>query len=210
MKNFLYTIAVAFFFSVNAFAQFPGGGGGGAPKGMNMNFAHLYGKVLDAKTKEPVEFASVALLWYNKDSAVAGMLAKSNGDFSLDNLSFGGYRLRVSFIGYKNYEQKIFVNMQNVDKDLGNIMLEVDAEMLSEVTVTAEKSVMQMGIDRKIYNVDKDMSAKGGTGLDAVKNIPSVSVDADGNVTLRNNSVMIYVDSRPTTLTLQQIPSDQI
>src|SRR5438105_10800010 len=116
----------------------------------------------------------------------------------------------MSFICYKTYEQKIFVNMQNVDKDLGNLMLEEDAAMLNEVTVTAEKSAFQMSIDRKIYNVDKDASAKGGTGLDAVKNIPSVSVDADGNVTLRNNGVMIYVDGRPTTLTLQQIPSDQI
>jgi outer membrane receptor protein involved in Fe transport len=194
-----------------ALAQWPGGGGGGGNKGMSMgNIARLYGKVLDAKTKEPVEFASVALLWFDKDSAIAGMLAKPNGEFSLENLPFGGYRLRISFIGYKNYEQKIFINMQSVDRDLGNILLEEDAALLKEVTVTVDKSPMQMSIDRKVYNVDKDMSAKGGTGLDAVKNIPSVTVDADGNVSLRNNSVTIYVDGRPTTLTLQQIPSDQI
>lgn len=194
------------------FAQWPGGGGGNN-KGMNvgnMSFARLYGRILDAKTKEPVEFAAAALLWFDKDSAIAGVLAKSNGDFSLENLPFGGYRLRISFLGYKNYEQRIFVNMQNIDKDLGNIMLEPDEALLKEVTVTEEKSTMTMSIDRKVYNVDKDMSAKGGTGLDAVKNIPSVNVDADGNVTLRNNNVTIFVDGRPTTLTLQQIPSDQI
>lgn len=200
-------------FSVNIFAQWPSGGGGGGNKGMsmsNMNIARLYGRVIDAKTKEPVEYASVALLDFDKDSAIAGVLAKANGDFALENLSFGGYRLRISAIGYKKLDQKLFVNMQNVDKDLGNIALEQDAELLKEVTVTAEKSAFQMSIDRKIYNVDKDASAKGGTGLDAVKNIPSVTVDADGNVSLRNNGVMIYVDGRPTTLTLQQIPSDQI
>ncbi len=212
VMNKIYTFLLSCFFSISVFAQFPGGMGGGNAntKGINMSFARLYGKVLDAKTKEPVEFAGVALMWFDKDSVIAGGLVKSNGDFALENLPFGGYRLRISFLGYKNYEQRIFVNMQNVDKDLGNILLETDAALLKEVTVTEEKGAMTMSIDRKVYNVDKDMSAKGGTGLDAVKNIPSVTVDADGNVTLRNNGVMIYVDGRPTTLTLQQIPSDQI
>ncbi len=209
MKKFIYT-CILVCLCLGVFAQWPGGGGGGNTKGMNMNFARLYGKVLDAKTKKPVEFAAVALLWFDKDSVIAGGLAKQNGDFSLENLSFGGYRLRISFIGYKTLEQKMFVNMQSVDKDLGNLMLEADEALLKEVTVVEERSAMTMSIDRKIYNVDKDISAKGGTGLDAVKNIPSVSVDADGNVSLRNNGVMIYVDGRPTTLTLQQIPSDQI
>jgi hypothetical protein len=211
MKKLLLFSLLFALSSFSVFAQFPGGGGN--TKGMsmsNMSFARLYGKVVDAKTKEPVEFASVALLDFDKDSAISGVLAKGNGDFALENLAFGGYRFRISAIGYKTYNQKMFVNMQNVDKDLGNIELEVDAELLKEVTVTAEKATFQMSIDRKIYNVDKDASAKGGTGLDAVKNIPSVSVDADGAVTLRNNSVMIYVDGRPTSLTLQQIPSDQI
>ena len=188
-------------------AQYPGGG---APGGKMPSIGHLYGKVLDANTKEPVEFASVALLWFDKDSAVAGCLVKTNGDFSLDNLAFGAFRLRISFIGYKTIEQKMFINMQNIDKDLGNIMLATDEALLKDVVVTEDKATVQMSIDRKVYNVDKDISTRGGTGLDAVKNIPSVTVDADGNVSLRNNSVAIYVDGKPTTLTLQQIPSDQI
>src|SRR5246500_4470572 len=206
----IFLLSIALLFSLFAKAQFPGGGGGGAPGGKMPSIGHLYGKVLDSKTKEPVEFASVALLWFDKDSAVAGCLVKTNGDFSLDNLSFGAFRLRISFIGYKTIEQKMFINMQNIDKDLGNIMLEPDQELLNEVVVTEDKATVQMGIDRKVYNVEKDISTRGGTGLDAVKNIPSVTVDADGNVSLRNNSVAIYVDGKPTTLTLQQIPSDQI
>ncbi len=205
----LFILTLALLFTQFAQAQFPGGGVG-APGGKIPSIAHLYGKVLDATSKEPVEFASVALLWYDKDSAVAGCLVKSNGDFSLDNLAFGAFRLRISFIGYKTIEQKMFINMQNVDKDLGNLMLAPDAELLKDVVVSEDKATMQMSIDRKVYNVDKDISTRGGTGLDAVKNIPSVTVDADGNVSLRNNSVQIYVDGRPTTLTLQQIPSDQI
>lgn len=205
----IVALSIALLFTSLVKAQFPGGGGG-APGGKMPSIGHLYGKVLDAKTKEPVEFASVALLWFDKDSAVAGCLVKTNGDFSLDNLSFGAFRLRISFIGYKTIDQKIFMNMQNIDKDLGNIMLEPDEELLKEVVVTEDKATVQMSIDRKVYNVDKDISARGGTGLDAVKNIPSVTVDADGNVSLRNNSVAVYVDGKPTTLTLQQIPSDQI
>ena len=122
----------------------------------------------------------------------------------------GGFRIRISFIGYKTYEEKLYVSFNPLEKDLGNISLSADEAILNEVTVVGEQSTLTMSIDRKTYNVDKDLSTKGGTGIDAVKNVPGVSVDADNNVTLRNQSVMILIDNRPTTLTLQQIPSDQI
>jgi iron complex outermembrane receptor protein len=193
-----------------AIAQMPGGGppaGGGK---MRMPaIGRIYGKVIDAKTKQAVEFASVAL-FNAKDSVIAGSLTKQNGDFSLDNLPFGGFTLRIRFIGYKAFEQKIIINTQNIEKDLGNIKIEPDAALLNEVEISADKGNMSMSIDRKVYNVDKDLSVTGGTGLDALKNIPSVNVDADGAVTLRNSSVQIFVDGRPTTLTMQQIPADQI
>ncbi|HWY12396.1 MAG TPA: outer membrane beta-barrel protein [Bacteroidia bacterium] len=177
-----------------------------------MNIGRFYGKVIDAKTKQPVEYASVILLWFNKDSLIAGGLAKENGDFSLEGLpAYGGYRLKISFIGYKSYEQKVYIVPPNkIDQDLGDIKLEPDEKMLKEVEVTTEKATFTMGVDRKIYNVDKDLSAKGGTALDAAKNIPTISIDTDGNVTLRESAVTIYVDGKPTTLTLQQIPADQI
>jgi outer membrane receptor protein involved in Fe transport len=97
-----------------------------------------------------------------------------------------------------------------VDKDLGNIKLTQDAQSLASVTVTASKPLITMGVDRKIYNVEKDISAQGGTGTDVMKNVPSVQVDIDGNVTLRNSPPTIFVDGRPTTLTLDQIPADAI
>ena len=97
-----------------------------------------------------------------------------------------------------------------VDKDLGNIKLTEDAQSLEQVTVTASKPLIQMGVDRKIYNVEKDISAQGGSATDVMKNVPSVQVDIDGNVTLRNSTPTIFVDGRPTTLTLDQIPADAI
>ena len=97
-----------------------------------------------------------------------------------------------------------------VDKDLGNIKMTEDAQSLASVTVTASKPLIQMGVDRKIYNVEKDISAQGGSATDVMKNVPSVQVDIDGNVTLRNSTPTIFVDGRPTTLTLDQIPADAI
>ena len=98
-----------------------------------------------------------------------------------------------------------------VDKDLGNIKLEASAEDLGNVTVTASsKPQFELGIDRKIFNVDKNLTSSGQTATEVMKSIPSVSVDIDGNVTLRNAAPTIFIDNRPTTLTLDQIPSDII
>ena len=90
--------------------------------------------------------------------------------------------------------------MAGVDKDLGNIKVEADAQVLESVTVTGSKPLMQMGIDRKIFNVEKNITSAGGTGVDVMRNIPSVNVDIDGNVTLRNSAPQIFVDGRPSTL----------
>lgn len=194
-----------------------GGGNTGNMAGMmknakNMNIARMYGKIIDSRSKKPVEYASVVLLWFNKDSLIAGGLAKENGEFALEGLPpYGGYRLKISFIGYKNFEMKVYIVPPNkIDQDLGDIKLEPDEKLLKEVEVATTKNTFVMGVDRKIYNVDKDLSVKGGTALDVMKNVPTITVDGDGNATLRESAVQIYVDGRPTTLTLQQIPADQI
>src|SRR6476646_866038 len=123
-------------------------------------------------------------------------------------------------MGYVPVEQKIAFEMKmggdmtqalaGVDKDLGNIKLEEDAKVLESVTVTGSKPLMQMGIDRKIFNVEKNISSAGGTAVDVMRNVPSLNVDIDGNVTLRNAAPQIFVDGRPTTLSLEQIPADAI
>jgi hypothetical protein len=206
MKNLLFFFALLIGLTANA--QMPG-----MPKGMkDPKLGRVFGKVLDANTGKPVEYASVQVLWFSKDSLLGGGLVKENGDFAVDGLpSFGQVRVRIKFIGYKDYTQKVFlVPPDKVDQDLGNIKLAVDDKLLSEVEVTAEKSAVVLSIDKRTYNVEKDLSVKGGTAVDVMKNIPGLTVDADGNVQLRNQSPMIYVDGRPTTLTLQQIPADQI
>ena len=193
----------------------PGGFGGG--KGSNQNsgqprpsIGHVFGKIVDAKSKKPVEFAWVALFKDKNDSLITGQLTETNGEFSLDNLPFGKFKLKISFLGYATIEKEIMILPNSLDQDLGNVALAQDEKTLNTVTVTGEKSTIELKPDRKVFNVEKDLSTRGGTGEDVMKNIPGVSTDASGNVTLRNLTPIIYVDGKPTTLTLDQIPADQI
>ena len=208
------------------------GGNRSAMGGQQMN-GRMYGKILDSITGKPIDAASVQLIQNRLDSAtkkrkeviIGGMLTKANGEFSLENVPlFGQSKLKITAIGFKTIEKNVGFDLKMpaggnadmsamltaIDKDLGNIQLEIDAQVLGNVTVTASKPLFQLGIDRKIYNVEKDVVAAGGTAVDVMKNVPSLSVDLDGNVTLRNNSPQIFVDGRPTTMQLEQIPADAI
>jgi iron complex outermembrane receptor protein len=190
-----------------------GGAPVGAPQGgyggMKMAIGHVFGKVIDAQ-KKPVSYAAVSIKTLAKDSLIGGQLTEDNGDFSITDLPFGAYNLKISYLGYKDVVQKVVVTPAKTDQDVGDIVMAADATKLKEVDVTATKSTMELKVDRKVFNVGADISARGGTGLDVMKNIPSVSIDASGNVTLRNNTPQVYVDGKPTTLTLEQIPADQI
>jgi outer membrane receptor protein involved in Fe transport len=213
-------------------AQIPGGGQG-RMGGANMNVGHFYGKIVDSATNKAVEAASVQLIQNKldtttkkrKDVVVSGMLTSKKGEFSLENLAvMASYKLKITAIGYKTIERKVAFEMNMsgmkngdmsgmlnaVDKDLGNIKLNVDAQQLENVTVSSAKSLLTMGIDRKIFNVEKNLTSVGGTAVDVMKNVPSINVDIDGNVTMRNAAPQIFVDGRPTTLTLDQIPADAI
>ncbi|MBL7902564.1 MAG: outer membrane beta-barrel protein [Bacteroidia bacterium] len=205
---FLLLFFVPFVFS----AQMPGGNNAQMAKVMKEIKGRVYGKIVDASTQKPVEYASVVVLWHNKDSLLGGSLTAENGDFSIDNLPpMGGFRIKVTQIGYQTYTSKFYIQLPNkIEVDLGDIALKIDQKLLSEVDVVAEKAQVTMNIDKRVYNVDKDMSVRGGTAVDAMKNVPGVSVDADGNAQLRNQSPSIFVDGRPSNLTLQQIPADQI
>lgn len=209
-----------------SFAQVPSGRPSG---GSNLNMGHFYGKVVDAN-KKGIDGATVQLKGSKFDPAtkktseviLGTMITATNGDFSFENLSvMGNFKLIVSGIGFKKLEKQISFNfkpngnpqdmMALVDKDLGNIKLEEDATQLQSVTVTSSaKPQFEMGIDRKIFNVDKNLASTGQTAVEVMKNIPNLNVDIDGNVTLRNATPTLLIDNRPTTLTMDQIPSDII
>ncbi len=230
MKKILLLLA-AIILKISVFAQPPGGGKMPAAA----NIGHVYGKLVDSAGK-PVSDASVILLQTRFDTAskktkdvlLKGLTTKANGEFSFEELPmFGKLKLKISATGYKAIEQNVSFQMpapsggapkqgdmsqamNAFDKDLGNIKMLNDVKQLQTVTVTASKPTLRMDIDKKVYNVEKDIVNAGGTALDVMKNVPSVNVDIDGNVTLRNSTPQIYIEGRPTTLTLDQIPADAI
>ncbi|WP_246113184.1 outer membrane beta-barrel family protein [Segetibacter aerophilus] len=233
MRRILFTFLL--FISAGLMAQRPAGGrpggAGGAGRAQGLNSGHLYGKVVDSKTNKGVDGVSLQLLGNRTDTAtqktasttLKATITEPNGDFSLDNVPvMGNFTLRISAIGYKTAEQKISFGargqqggggdqmMGMIDRDLGNIKLEQDAANLGNVTVTATRQMFEMGVDRKIFNVDKNLTSQGQTATEVMKSIPSLSVDIDGNVTLRNAAPQLFVDGRPTTMTLDQIPADII
>lgn len=170
-----------------------------------------------------------------KEIILATVLTQANGDFSLDELPvFGNFKFTASAIGYKPLDKPLSFGIKfpqggvtgglqegnggavqqiigMADKDLGNLKMQVNPNDLGNVTVTAPvKQQFEMGIDRKVFNVDKNLVSTGQTATEIMKSIPSLNVDIDGNVTLRNATPTIFIDDRPTTLTLDQIPSDII
>lgn len=180
----------------------------------------VYGKLINENNGKPIEAASVLLYIDNSnkpDSLFTGMLSKPNGEFKFSDLSSDhDYRLLITALGYDTIQKLIEVKgLQDGDKrffekDLGNIVLVSNFKTLEAVTINSSRPSLEMGIDRKIFHVDKSLLATGGTAVDIMKNIPSVSVDIDGNVELRSRSPQIFVDGRPTILALDQIPADHI
>ena len=212
MKKFL--IALSFLFTaLITYAQMPGGMPAGGGKMPSMS-GRVFGKIVDATTKQPIEFASVIALrpMGKRDSMLGGGLTLQNGEFNIDNVPLGGIKVKVSFLGFKDFVKMNVMIMppDNMEVDLGDIELQSDAKLLNTVDVTAQKSSMQLSLDKKVFNVDKNITATGGTAEDVLKNVPSVTVDADGNAKLRNNNTTIYVDGRPTMLSLNQFAADQI
>jgi outer membrane receptor protein involved in Fe transport len=179
----------------------------------------IYGKVMDLQGKDPIPLASIQLsvkvydAKYNriKDSIIAAMLSEPNGDFNFADIPlFDKIMVMVSAVDYSLYTTSVNLRPGLPSKDIGNIVMARNAQRLKEVLVTLDNPQMRLGIDKKVFDVDKSLTSRGGTAIDAIKNIPSVSVDVDGNVELRNSSPTIFIDGRPTILTLDQISADNI
>lgn len=177
------------------------GPGGFRPAGQ------AYGRLLDGSRK-PVPFASISIL--QGDSVVGGALVQDNGDFSITKLPLGQLRLRAVAMGYSTLDTSFTLTPEQPVRDLGNLRIAADAVVLQAAEVTKERATQVLQVDRRVYNVEKDISAAGGDATDVMKRIPGLSVDAEGNVEMRGKSPRVFVDGRPTTLTLDQIPAADI
>ena len=174
----------------------------------------ITGTVLDQETNDPLEYATLVLQSVNDPEKITGGITDANGKFEVEAAS-GSYNLSVEYISYKSYKAPNFQLRSNTD--LGVINLSMDVAQLAEVEVVGVRSTVELRMDKKVYNVGTDMTVKGGSVTDVLDNVPSVSVDVEGNISLRGNeSVRILINGKPSALSglspeaLKQLPADAI
>ena len=174
----------------------------------------ITGKIIDSNTKEPLEYATV-ILNNQETKQLSGGITDENGNFNI-KINTGTYDISFEFISFKTI--KISNKIINSSINFGTIKLSEDADELDEVVIIAEKSTVEIRLDKRIYNVGKDMTVRGGSASDVLDNVPSVDVDVEGNVSLRGNeNVRILIDGKPSALVglsgtdaLRQLPADAI
>jgi outer membrane cobalamin receptor len=175
----------------------------------------ITGKVVDKDTGLPLEYATLVLQSVRQPDKLTGGISDLDGNFNVEATP-GNYNIRVEYLSYKTYELK--EQLLRKSTDLGTISLSIDAEQLEGVELIAEKTTVELRLDKKVYNVGKDLTVRGGTVSDVLDNVPSVSVDVEGNVELRGNTdVRILINGKPSALTgldgtdaLQQLPAESI
>jgi outer membrane receptor protein involved in Fe transport len=197
--NILFTLILLFIFSIS-FAQ---------------KDIKIEGKVVEEDTNIPLEYATITLKAVSSNKVITGGITDSKGKFSIE-VPTGVYNIFVEYISYKakEYLNKSLTKSIN----LGTVSLALDVASLEEVTVTAERTTVEIKLDKKIYNVGKDLTVRGGTVSDVLDNVPSVSVDVEGNVALRgNDDVRILINGKPSGLVglnstdaLRQLPAESI
>jgi outer membrane receptor protein involved in Fe transport len=179
----------------------------------------LTGTVLDASSQQPVPFATVALLNAATGKPVDGTAADEKGKFTLRNIAPGSYSLQISFVGYKPLEKTGLVfTSHSATLNLGNLTLTAVSTQLGEVVVQGQRALIEEKVDRTVYNAEQDQTTRGGDATDVLKRVPMLSVDLDGNVSMRGSSnIKVLINNRPSTIAassvsdaLKQIPADQI
>lgn len=165
------------------------------------NKLSVTGKIVDGQNNSPLAYASIRLFRTADSTFTAGAITDETGGFVVDIVA-GSYYALSEFIGYKpQVTQNIKLTAGTSPLNIGAIKVSGSAKTLDEVTVQAEKSSMELSLDKKIFNVGKDLANAGGTGVDILTNIPSVAVDVEGNVSLRGSgNVRILIDGKPSGL----------
>ena len=177
---------------------------------------NVTGKVIDGNNLKPFEYVDVTIYDASGSKIITGGFTDIEGEFNID-VNKGSYVLKVSFMGYKTVE-KAFTTGTEQEVKMGRITLKEDAKRLEEVSVVGQKSGMTLEIDKKVFNVDQTIVAEGASASELLENIPSVEVDTEGNVSLRNNSsVEIWINGKPSGLSgsdkgqvLEMLPAESI
>jgi len=177
------------------------------------------GTIVDAQNSQPIEYANVVVYRWKDSTVVGGAVSNSQGKFLIDKIGFGRYYLKVSYIGYstKRYDSLV-ITPRKAEFSYKIIKLKPKNVNLNEVVVNSQKEATNYNLDKKVFNVDLNLANSGGTAVDVLQNIPSVSVDADGGVAVRGNTnITVLVDGKPAELAgfsgsdvLAQIPASSI
>lgn len=207
MKPFLSSLFLLFFliFPLLNFAQ------------QSPQKGKIKGKLTAERSKEALPFATVSI-YTEKDSLIGGGISGEDGKFLVE-IPFGKYYALIEFMGFEPVKTSVFgLSQDNPLQDLGEIQLTVSAADLNEVVVQGEKTIMELALDKRVFNVGKDLANAGGNASDILMNLPSISVDPQGNVLLRGSSnVRILIDGKPSGLVsfkggsgLRQLPANLV
>ncbi len=179
----------------------------------------IKGTVLNQETDEPVSYASVILIDAGTQENVAGAVADESGEFFVRGFKDGKYLLKVSFMGYEMAEAtSIEVSPSSNFFDLGSVLMSEESVALQEVTVQGQRQLIEEKVDRTIYNAEYDQTTVGGDATDVLRRVPMLSVDLDGNVSMRGSgNILVLIDNRQSAIVanniaeaLKQIPAEEI
>ena len=220
MKKLVFTLLLQFFilgaFDLNAQTPPPGVDFSNMPAPPT-SMPQIMGMVVDANSEEVLQYVNVALLNPKDSSMVNGVITDERGFFVMNGIkNKGNYILKLSFIGYKDFFKNIKWDGKPIK--LGTLKMNTASEILEGVEIVAERQMMEYKLDKRVINVDKNLVSAGGSASDVLENVPSVSVDEDGAVSLRGNSnVKVLIDGKPSELlgndlasVLAQIPASTI
>jgi len=185
----------------------------------NVAKGQVTGKVTDAVTKLPIDYATVSIFKDGNPSPFNGVVSDPKGNFTIGNLPAGDYRIAVDFIGYqKKSIDHVIINKTNLDVSLGTISITPVQSQLKTVEIVGKAPVVENKIDKMVYNVANDLTSQGGSASDVLQKVPQVTVDIDGNVELQGNAnIRFLINGKPSSIfgasladALQSIPASQI
>lgn len=190
MKTFIYSILILLTLA-NGKAQAQG---------------KISGQITDNKGKI-VEFATITLLQAKDSSLVKGALADVNGSFEFEKVNYGNYIINISQLGYKKYyTSKFTLSSENQNIKLSNLILSEESKELGEVQVTAKKPFIEQQIDKTVVNVENSVVSAGSTAIEILEKSPGVTVDKDGNISLKGKqNVMVMLDGKPTYMSASDL-----
>ncbi len=212
MKNFSFVFILLFSFSLSA--QFPGMGA----KGPTIK-GKITGEIIDTITNDPVEFATISMRKTGSDKIINGALSEKDGKFSFTDVAPGKYDLEISFLGYNvKVINDVETTGKSPDNNIGAIYLVPTDYLLDEVQVTAQRELFENKVDRIVFNAADDASIAGGDAADVLRKVPNLSVDLNGNVSIRGSqNVTILINGKPSGMfsanvadALKMFPADQI